>query len=352
MQYQVDDTLYLQLDHLTMSELQKIRLVSRRFNQIYNDNNFWRWKFYRDRGFIPENTDDYRNLYRNYCAVYKFKYNGNPTDIRIIKTDLYAKKIVTCTDSVLYLDFNQQLWGWGENQACQLGRVGPVDPIDNPVLIASSVADVCAGAWHVVFLDTKGVVWGMGSNAVGQLSSDNTVSIITPTIIYQKTVITTISCGYRDTFMIDVQGHVISPNRSDDDPSMCIINQYKVTKIASFNRKICFTQGTDLMVLRDNTIVKKYHGVLDFVCGTLYMMIRYKDRVQSVDIFMDDLYYPYDAHRIFTSGDYDYCIYDDRNKTSHIISDSKKILTIPGYAVESFSCLNDEFYFVGTRIIY
>lgn len=342
MQYQVDDTLYLQLGHLTMPELQKIRLVSRRFNEIYNDNNFWRWKFYRDRGFIPENTNDYRNLYRNYCALYKFKYNGK--DIHIVKTGIYAKKIVVCMDSILYLDFNQQLWGWGKNELCQLGRIGPVH---SPVLIATSVVDVCAGNWHVVFLDTSGVVWGIGSNVIHQLSDNITMSITIPVIIYDKTVISRIFCGHRYTFMIDTGGHVILPGND----TINIINQYNVTKILSYARNICFTQGTDLMVLRDNNIVKKYHGVMDFVCGVSDMMIKFKDRVQYVDIFAENSTFPYDVDRIFTTGDY-YCLYDEGKKTSHIISAGKKILTIQGYAIESFNFLDDEFYFVGSRIIY
>ncbi len=93
------------------------------------------------------------------------------------------QKIVAGSEFALALKSDGAVWAWGANARGQLGNGNTTDQITPvQVLIPSgtTIVDIAAGDLHALALDANGMVWGWGANDAGQLGDDTTVDRSTP----------------------------------------------------------------------------------------------------------------------------------------------------------------------------
>ena len=113
-------------------------------------------------------------------------------------------------DHVLALKNDGSVWSWGRNHTGQLGVTGGSFDrgVAYPVSGISNVVAVAAGASHSLALDSSGHVWGWGANNAGQLGdgTQNSYSVPTQNAILSNVV--AIAAGDNHSAAITADGAV------------------------------------------------------------------------------------------------------------------------------------------------
>ncbi len=113
---------------------------------------------------------------------FAYYYNANPVQISGL-TNITA--ISAGAYFGLALDSKGNVWTWGCNFFGQLGSstdTGSVTAVPRPVQVAGlpAIAQISAGSYHALALDTSGNVWAWGWNGSGQLALDTISGEIDP----------------------------------------------------------------------------------------------------------------------------------------------------------------------------
>ena len=92
----------------------------------------------------------------------------------LIELPTMVTKVFSAGHSVhaICLDTNGQVYGWGRNEAQQLGTSRPTNvywptPLDD-FESESPIVQAATGKSHTLFLNKNGEVWALGSNKFGQ----------------------------------------------------------------------------------------------------------------------------------------------------------------------------------------
>lgn len=143
----------------------------------------------------------------NYCQVYpgsdNYVYQEN-------KINFFIKNIVVkdiaCYNHNLILDKDGNVWTFGMNNYCQLGRLHNFDVpeiVDLPKIIS-----VACGCNHSMVIDEHNNIWGFGRNTFGQLGLDVNMdnNCLPPTNTNIKAKV--IQCGDQYSLFIDMDDNV------------------------------------------------------------------------------------------------------------------------------------------------
>ena len=107
------------------------------------------------------------------------------------------------------IDKNGQAWGWGLNNAGQLGD-NSVTVRNTPVSVLGATKTFCqisAAGSHTVTIDKTGQVWSWGLNSSGQLGDNSLTSRRTPVSVLGATkTFCKIAAGFVHTIAIDKNG--------------------------------------------------------------------------------------------------------------------------------------------------
>lgn len=196
----------------SMNDIYNLCQLESRFNYLLcNNERFWKEKFIRDYGYIPEtNKMSWKELYEismNTLYIYGYISSNvryakmSNADHSIVFIDGNAKKFqvnstnprmtvkalsVSCGDKhIMYIDLHHNLWGIGENLYGQLG-LGDSEKRHLPEIIPGIKAKyVSAGTYHTGVIDMNNYVWMMGGNySDGRLGvGSNDYTIVIPTRI-------------------------------------------------------------------------------------------------------------------------------------------------------------------------
>lgn len=101
------------------------------------------------------------------------------------------------------IDYNGNLWMWGNNCDGQLGDGTTVDR-NTPLKVMEDVVSVNVGFAHTAAITSDGSLWMWGRNDNGQLGNGTTQDIYIPTKIMEDVV--SVSCGYDHTAVITMDG--------------------------------------------------------------------------------------------------------------------------------------------------
>jgi alpha-tubulin suppressor-like RCC1 family protein len=201
--YLSDDAILQIALQLNIADLSYYCLYNSRFNNVVCNNNwFWKEKFLLDFGPSEYDfVDDWKSLYKNYGSVYAFGFHASgqlglgeipgtitPTPTKIPRFNF--KTVSAGMSHTVAIDFNNDVWTFGNNRNCQLGlndleeRFIPTKiPFDTFGLTDLKFKDISAGSSHTVALDFDNNVWTFGINISGQLGSGDTENRIIPTKI-------------------------------------------------------------------------------------------------------------------------------------------------------------------------
>lgn len=107
------------------------------------------------------------------------------------------------------INYDSQLYVWGDNTYGQLGLAG-IDYSDNPQLLTlpGKVVEVSLGSWHTLVLLADGSVWSFGRNAFGQLGNGNTANAAVPARIEGLPRIAAIAAGAMHSLALGQDGSV------------------------------------------------------------------------------------------------------------------------------------------------
>lgn len=91
-------------------------------------------------------------------------------DGKEVQTETAVQQAAVGGGHTIFLDCNNQLWGFGSNQKGQLG-IPDIQYVNEPVKIPFEgvVKKFVVGHEHTLILDSEGQLWGCGSNAANQL---------------------------------------------------------------------------------------------------------------------------------------------------------------------------------------
>jgi alpha-tubulin suppressor-like RCC1 family protein len=99
------------------------------------------------------------------------------------------------------------VWAWGADTAGQLGNVPASSPATRPVNTigaGSGIAQISAGADHMVALKSGGTVLAWGDNTNGELGTGTTTSVAGPVQVTGLTGATQVAAGGRASFAVHV----------------------------------------------------------------------------------------------------------------------------------------------------
>ena len=138
---------------------------------------------------------------------------GRPTPISILGAVKTFCKISVGANHTLAIDKNGRAWGWGYNQAGQLGDGTETSRL-TPVSVAGAVKTFCqisvgnnGGANRTAAIDKNGRVWGWGNNSLGVIGDNTTTSRLTPVSVAGATkTFCKISTGNVHGLAIDKNG--------------------------------------------------------------------------------------------------------------------------------------------------
>ena len=120
--------------------------------------------------------------------------------------------IAVGTTHSLFLDSLGNAWGAGSNISGQLGVVTSEQRILSPIQIAlpKSIQMLASGSQHSIFLDCDGSVFSAGSNNCGELglTQEKFSNVAVPQKLDNLPEISSISCGYAHTMLLDTSGKV------------------------------------------------------------------------------------------------------------------------------------------------
>jgi len=156
-------------------------------------------------------------------CVGRAKSQLNQTYDLVIPTILLPKfkvtKVISSCNAVhaLCITSDGQLFGWGRNEANQLGSNLPKmvgKPTD--MEFSGPAVEAAVGKSHSVVIDNKNQVFAVGSNKVGQCavkSSADTVNNFKKCVISAKVV--QVSCGEATTLALDEDGFMYTAGSSE-----------------------------------------------------------------------------------------------------------------------------------------
>ncbi len=101
------------------------------------------------------------------------------------------------------------VWGWGRNDAGQLGTGATADA-STPVQVAglTGVTDVAAGQDHSLALKNDGTVWAWGSNEFGDLGTGSTNGARTPVLVAGLSGVVAVAAGEDHSLAVKADGSV------------------------------------------------------------------------------------------------------------------------------------------------
>ena len=111
-------------------------------------------------------------------------------------------------DFTIALKEDGTLWGWGDNEFGQLGRL-LFDAIPLAVQEETNATDwkyLSAGSDHSVAIKTDGTLWGWGRNDSGQLGNNNKLTSSVATQENSDSNWTAVSAGFNHTVAIKMDG--------------------------------------------------------------------------------------------------------------------------------------------------
>lgn len=120
------------------------------------------------------------------------------------------RRTLVGNDFTMFLDIDGYVWISGKLDACSIDTNVPIR-----IEYVNCIVKMACGFNHCLLLDHDGNVFSWGSNEKGQLGTDDLVSRPVPTQIFFTSEgampkIKDISCGYRFSTILDVDGNCFS----------------------------------------------------------------------------------------------------------------------------------------------
>jgi alpha-tubulin suppressor-like RCC1 family protein len=257
---------------LNVSDLGYYCLYNLRFNDIICNNQwFWEQKFLLDFGPAEYDfVDDWKSLYKNYGSVYAFGNNEfgqlglvNEADKRTstpTKIPRFNVKTISAGRfHTVAIDFNYDVWTFGDNEFGQLGLGNTVeDQMRIPTKMPGfKFKAISAGGKHTAAIDFNDEVWTFGHNSKGQLGLGNRETRLTPTKIPFEAFdlpnfkARSIVAGYTHTIVLDFTDDVwtFGNNKSGQLGLGHIISMSIPTKILGFKFKSVSAGGSHTVAL-------------------------------------------------------------------------------------------------------
>jgi alpha-tubulin suppressor-like RCC1 family protein len=153
------------------------------------------------------------NNYHGQLGLGDRKQRNTPTRIFGLR-DFKAESVIAGRNHTIVIDSNDEIWSFGKNNHGQLGLGNTINQLtpqkisfDALGLPNLKVKYVSAGAKHTLLLDFNDNVWGFGDNSLGQLGSGNSNDILNPVKILNFKA-KFISAGNYHTAVIDFNDDV------------------------------------------------------------------------------------------------------------------------------------------------
>lgn len=171
-----------------MGDLKYVSAQNDKIAIIKNDNSFW----------INKNDDSIR-------LIEKYKWQKIAKNVKSIKIG---------KNHILYLDNQNQLWGFGSNINGQLGLGKETKFINKPTLIASDIIDYSCGDEHSFYIQSDNILKGFGSNKYGQIGLQNGYeNVYVPTTIEDQ--IDKVFTGINSIFYINNESKLFACGEND-----------------------------------------------------------------------------------------------------------------------------------------
>lgn len=147
-----------------LSEIIKLSQINHKFNHIISNPLFWKYKFIRDYGFLPNYIDDWRHIYINYNNVYVIGKNyhnqlmiGN-REYSYGLERLIGIKIKQITDNY-FIDLDNRLYYFGVEPGLIYGwnDVGPL----STGIVAKYIVSTNS---HSIYIDENDLAWTLDVN--------------------------------------------------------------------------------------------------------------------------------------------------------------------------------------------
>lgn len=212
---------------LRLKDIKNFGLTNSRFNQtICKDDEFWHQKFIRDYGnsINSINSIKYRKswkeMYQRHGMIWiwslsniislDIKYIKNIMDITVPTriSDLKAKQVSSAKNHTVFIDFENNVWGYGKNNCGQLGIKSRGSYVAIPQQIEGFKSkQVSTGYSHTLFIDMNNNVRACGDNDCGELGIGHENAHLHPALI-RNIKAREISAGARYSVIIDMDNNV------------------------------------------------------------------------------------------------------------------------------------------------
>jgi hypothetical protein len=291
-------------------------------NLICNNGEFWKEKYIYDFGVPAINVLFWKDAYYNYGKIEtfgEFSFNAN-LRVRDVSCKHYSTMFIDIDYNVLYvslsegetlifdnikakviscgnkygmiIDFNDNLWAFGNNDYGQLGFGDNINRV-NPkrILSFNKIKHVACGYNHTIVIDNDDNVWSFGDNGNGQLGI-NVVSngtstpeqiFLVPKVLPLKAKFA--SCGNNFTIVIDLNNklRVFGNNNFLSLGLADYKSYYTPTKVSDTNFKYvsCGYNHSALIDFDDNLWIFgiDYYGPNGYIIG---QPLRKYSKVKSV----------------------------------------------------------------------
>lgn len=218
---------------LRLRDIRNFGSTNSRFNRVVCRNDeFWHQKFIRDYGNTIKlgecikYRESWKEMYQRHGMVWicplidpvllHIKNIKIFNNIRVPKgiSDFKAKYVSTKKDHAVFIDFENNVWSYGNNQGGQLG----IGSRDNYVAIPQQIPNfkakkVSVGYWHTLFIDMKNNLRACGCNDRGQLGLGDETWYLHPGRIRNINLlgrVREISAGVNYSVIIDMDNNVWS----------------------------------------------------------------------------------------------------------------------------------------------
>ena len=147
-------------------------------------------------------------------------YQSGDGTISIVKTPTiknfnFPISNITCGRSSCVALSDNNLYGWGSNSYGAGGSSGSYTT--TPQQIAGSYVAIASGTYHNMAIDTAGNIWTIGDNSYGQLGNKSTTSSKKPVKVIMPTGVTfaNIAAGNYTSVAIDSEGNLWTWGRNN-----------------------------------------------------------------------------------------------------------------------------------------
>jgi alpha-tubulin suppressor-like RCC1 family protein len=144
-----------------------------------------------------------------YWGEDEFDYEDNPEygSLIPVKIPNLKAKVISCGDShTVAIDFEGEVWGWGNNEAGQLGLLNS-EEIRTPTRLGMKAKQVVAGYVLTALISPDDKLWIWGANPEGQLGLGDTQSREIPTLV-PNLLVKQVALGVHHTLALDLKGSV------------------------------------------------------------------------------------------------------------------------------------------------